>query len=457
MKRLHVFVLSLLLALGMFTVTSPFALADETDPGSQIVTPGEGDDPEPPAEEPGWHEADGAYYYILEDGTRATGWLELDGAYYWFDEEGIRFDKGWKLIDALYYFFDTEGVMQHDTTATYGDNTYYLNSDGTVATGWIAYDGGSAYAGSNGVLYKSKWLNSDGKWYYFGSDFKMLANDAVWYNGGAYAFDSTGAMYIGWFTFNGVNYYAGSNGRLYRNEYLSYNGKTYYFDANCVPTEVEGSWISYNGNWYFRYANGGYATGWTQIAGKWYNFSSSAVLFRSRWIKSGNDFYYVGSSGFVLTSTTTPDGATVDANGRRISGPTDTKAQGYSSSTGYLILVNYTYHTFSVYTGSRNNWKLNQCFPCSLGKDSTKTPTGTFYTTGRTYSFGDSDHTCYYATGYIGMNYLIHSVLYYPGTMTVKDGRLGMNISGGCIRLYIDDAKWVYFNVPLNTPVVIYY
>ena len=469
MKRLNIFVLSVMLALGMLVATGTVAYAEEittdpapiedetpsTEPEDPVIEP---EDPVVEPEEPGWHEADGSYYYILDDGNRAYGLLDIDGATYWFDEEGIRYDKGWKQLDGEWRYFGDDGVMWKNRSVKYLDNMGYFDASGILTRGWFDYDGGKAYADSNGIMYQNRWLNYGGKWYYFGNAYKMLVNSYTTWNGAIYCFGADGTLYLGWWEYEGAKYYSGSDGKLYCDRYLTENGKTYYFEPDGkLQGEVTGKWVKYNGYWYYQFNNGSWAKGWNQIDGKWYFFSENYDLRVNTWIKTNGYFYCVGSSGYVLTNTTVFDGAQVDANGRRISGPTDTKAQGYSSSTGYLILVNYTYHTVSIYTGSRNNWKLYQCYRCSLGKDSTKTPTGTFYTTGRTYSFGDNDHTCYYATGYIGMNYLMHSVLYYPGTHTLKDGRLGLNISGGCIRLHIDDAKWIYNNVPLGTPVVIYY
>ena len=37
------------------------------------------------------------------------------------------------------------------------------------------------------------------------------------------------------------------------------------------------------------------------------------------------------------------------------------------------------------------------------------------------------------------------------------DGRLGQSISQGCVRLDIDNAKWIYNNIPSGTKVKIYY
>ena len=36
------------------------------------------------------------------------------------------------------------------------------------------------------------------------------------------------------------------------------------------------------------------------------------------------------------------------------------------------------------------------------------------------------------------------------------DGRLGQHVSQGCVRLPIDQAKWIYDNIPYGTTVVTY-
>jgi len=38
----------------------------------------------------------------------------------------------------------------------------------------------------------------------------------------------------------------------------------------------------------------------------------------------------------------------------------------------------------------------------------------------------------------------------------VQDGRMGINASHGCVRMYIGDAKWVYTNIPSGTRVLVY-
>ena len=131
------------------------------------------------------------------------------------------------------------------------------------------------------------------------------------------------------------------------------------------------------------------------------------------------------------------------------------KAQNYSSSTNYLILVNRSARRVGIFTGSKGNWKLKYYWECCVGKSSTPTPSGSYTVGIRKYSFGTSSYTCYYATQFSG-NYLFHSVLYYPGTFKVKDGTMGKAVSHGCVRLSLSHAKWIYNNIPRKTKVRIY-
>ena len=48
-------------------------------------------------------------------------------------------------------------------------------------------------------------------------------------------------------------------------------------------------------------------------------------------------------------------------------------------------------------------------------------------------------------------------MLYNRGSMThIQDGTLGKQVSHGCVRLDINNAKWLYDNIPNGTKVVIY-
>ena len=111
--------------------------------------------------------------------------------------------------------------------------------------------------------------------------------------------------------------------------------------------------------------------------------------------------------------------------------------------------------------GSGYNDQIKK-FKCSTGMDGYATPSGTYQAGGRItvdewYYF--KDYNCYakYAYRIVG-GILFHSVLYNsskqgPTNSSVR--ALGRKASHGCVRLAVDDAKWIYDNCPEGTTVVI--
>ncbi|MCQ2500896.1 MAG: GBS Bsp-like repeat-containing protein [Lachnospiraceae bacterium] len=131
-------------------------------------------------------------------------------------------------------------------------------------------------------------------------------------------------------------------------------------------------------------------------------------------------------------------------------------AQGFSSDTEYLILVNRALHRVAVYQGSHNNWKEIKYWPCVVGKPSTPTPTGTYKIKGRFNYFGDG-HLCWWCTQIEGY-YYFHTVIYYTDVAPIRilDGTMDAAASMGCIRLDEPNARWIYTTVPRGTTVHIY-
>ena len=109
---------------------------------------------------------------------------------------------------------------------------------------------------------------------------------------------------------------------------------------------------------------------------------------------------------------------------------------------------------------SVNNGKglVIKTFPCSSGKSGSETPTGTFTVSGRGKSFYNSSlgEGAYYWTSFCG-NYLFHSIPFDENYQIERDeaAKLGMPASHGCIRLSIEDAKWIYDHIPDGTKVII--
>ncbi len=127
----------------------------------------------------------------------------------------------------------------------------------------------------------------------------------------------------------------------------------------------------------------------------------------------------------------------------------------------YLIRVNRQQNIVTVYSKDANGDYTvpYKAMVCSVGTDG-KTPTGT-YTTSDQYTWRLLSGNVYgqYATRITG-HILFHSVPYFTQDKTDLEyeeyNKLGQAASLGCIRLSVEDAKWIYDNCPKGTTVVIY-
>ena len=81
-----------------------------------------------------------------------------------------------------------------------------------------------------------------------------------------------------------------------------------------------GSWQALDdGKWAYLNPDGTRVTGWFEVGGKWYFSGEDGVMAASTWIPSLTEegvYFYVDETGAMLTNGVTPDGYTVDAEGK---------------------------------------------------------------------------------------------------------------------------------------------
>lgn len=130
----------------------------------------------------------------------------------------------------------------------------------------------------------------------------------------------------------------------------------------------------------------------------------------------------------------------------------------YKEGFPYYIKVNRKLNVVYVYEAVNGEYsKLVKVFTCSTGRD---TPAGVFGTKNK-YVWKVLIGPCYgqYSTRITGQ-ILFHSVPYkYQSKDSLEwwlYNRLGRKDSLGCIRLTVEDAKWIYDNCPLGTLVEIF-
>ncbi|ENZ02011.1 hypothetical protein HMPREF1092_01246 [Clostridium thermobutyricum] len=110
-----------------------------------------------------------------------------------------------------------------------------------------------------------------------------------------------------------------------------------------------------------------------------------------------------------------------------------------------------------TYIFEKNNygsWNLLYKWSCTVGKPSTPTIKGTFYVSGRKPYFGSDTYRVKYATRIRG-SYYYHSILFNAEGTEIINDVLGMALSHGCVRLAVENAKWIYENVLDKTTIII--
>ena len=127
----------------------------------------------------------------------------------------------------------------------------------------------------------------------------------------------------------------------------------------------------------------------------------------------------------------------------------------------YYIKINRQQNCVTVYAlDSKGKYtKPVKAFACSVGVNNA-TPTGTFSIPAKyrwhTLMGGVYGQYCSRIHGGV----LFHSVFYSaqdPSRLAYNSyNRLGQTASHGCVRLNVEDAKWIYDNCPVGTKVTIY-
>lgn len=180
----------------------------------------------------------------------------------------------------------------------------------------------------------------------------------------------------------------------------------------------------------------------------------------NEWHPAGNAFFVSLADGtkgwvprwdcYIPDNTVTTDGK-LDYSKATKEGFVDLR--GYDSRTSYLVWVSRYTQKVMVYQGKKGDWELIRTFPCSSGANNTPTPAGVYSINSRTRRWYFDN---YYVNDVSVFNggHAFHTILLdYGGG--VYDGRVGIPLSHGCVRMLPDDCAYIY-GLPMGTCVVIY-
>lgn len=124
-----------------------------------------------------------------------------------------------------------------------------------------------------------------------------------------------------------------------------------------------------------------------------------------------------------------------------------------SSRTNYMVWVSLSEYKTRLYEGRTNHWKPLLEATCGIGAPGTPTVTGSFE-----YKYKASRWD--YGTYYVGPclvfygGYALHSVLLNQNN-TEYDGRVGIKLSHGCVRLKKQDIDFIANTIPVGTRILV--
>lgn len=127
----------------------------------------------------------------------------------------------------------------------------------------------------------------------------------------------------------------------------------------------------------------------------------------------------------------------------------------YTSKTRFLIEVDISTQKTKIYLGEKGDWKLIKNYNCSTGAEGSETPKGTFSISrkGQWFYSKKYEQGAKYWVQFYG-NYLFHS-LPMDLNRNIVDPTLGTPASHGCVRLQVEEAKWLYENIPSGTKLIV--
>jgi len=399
----------------------------------------------------------------------------------------------------LYYFKNNRIDTSYSGLAQYGNEWYYIengkvnwNYTGLAQHGieWFYIENGKLNWNHSGIVeYNNQWFYVEKgrlNWNYTGLG--QSGNDWYYIVKGRVNWGYTGLVQRGneWFYIE--------NGKLNWNHsgIVEYNKQWFYVERGRLNWNYTG--LGQSGNdWYYierGRVNWGY-TGLVQKGNEWFYVKGGKLDWSyTGLVQKGNEWFFVrngrldwGYTGLACNGEyyfyvkngrldwSYSGYAQIDGqgeyyevrNGRLVGGTlTLAKMHGVAnnqdSPTNYIVIVDRAAHRVGVFKGSKYNWADAKYYKCCVGKPSTPTISGTYYikSRGKYFDTGTKGR-CWYFTQING-NYLFHSVIYdrQNSPKRIIDNSMDAAVSHGCVRLDLENAKWIYDNIRNNTKVIIY-
>lgn len=369
------------------------------------------------------------YVYYVQDGGKIRlkkGKFTVDGEFHIIKGNNgcVLHKEGFTTLNGYRYYVtgDNYGQLARSTTLTRtsGGKTYryHINKNGVVKKNKHTWNGHPCLANDKGVLKTTGIYTYSGKKYYVQDKYGRIAvKDRISYGGNTY--------------------FASKDGHLLTGVISWYDGKYYYCKDNCALKTDKGI-FQYNRKYYYNYHGGGLAT--------------------NTYITNNFKHYYAGSNAAFMTSRfRTSNGTLVYPNSTtgEISFSDWNKAHGNKWRYYQYVDVSISSQTLTYYLNGEVFLKCN----IVSGRPGYDTSLGTYKLTqklnNQTSTMGDKtirfDYLMKFASDqHDAMGDGPYWMVTYGGSYYKTNG------SDGEILLPYNSAKSLFYNVPVNTYIIIH-
>ncbi|NCB92663.1 MAG: hypothetical protein EOM40_08875 [Clostridia bacterium] len=343
----------------------------------------------------GWQKVNDTDWYCLKaDGTVDTGkngWMQASGGVWLNAKSGkSAITAGWQQIKTgTWYYLKADGTRDTGKTGVQkiGNDTYYLDGNGTAKTGFQTISGKTYYFAKDGKRQNyTGWKTIDGKAYYFNGAYQTASTstngwqkiDNNWYyfekgktvtgwkmlGGKWYYMDpANGIMKTGFYNAGGSRYYSNGDGVMIAGGWHLIGGKWYYMQGSGA---IAGGWLSTGNRWYYLGYDGVMRTGWYTVGGNKY-YSDASGAMKTGWLLYGNKWYYFNGSGAMATGW-----AKVGNTWYYL------KADG-TMATGWLTLGNTKYYLYASGAMAANRWVEGYYYMTGSGAMATSSWIGQYW------------------------------------------------------------------------------
>lgn len=188
---------------------------------------------------PGTPVIDGSKYYINSDGTLRTGWVRLGSWTMYFDRSTGAAHTGISEADGSYYLFNGSGILQEGSGIPVIDgNKYWMNSDSSLNSGWLDMGAIKMYFDPATFRAAKGVTVVDGKKYAFDANGCLLTGSGTpVINGKKYCFNPDGTVNTGWYTLGNWTFYFDPQTGAAAVGVVTINGEQYFFNAQGVKQD----------------------------------------------------------------------------------------------------------------------------------------------------------------------------------------------------------------------------